>query len=77
MQQSSSTLKKMSMELGGNAPLIVFDDADIEKAVAGTVVSKFRCVCRLLSHRSDTDPLVAVFLVRLGTSDPLSSRILL
>jgi succinate-semialdehyde dehydrogenase / glutarate-semialdehyde dehydrogenase len=42
MQQSSSTLKKMSMELGGNAPLIVFDDADLDKAVAGVVVSKFR-----------------------------------
>jgi succinate-semialdehyde dehydrogenase / glutarate-semialdehyde dehydrogenase len=42
MEQSSSTLKKMSMELGGNAPLIVFDDADLEKAVAGTIISKFR-----------------------------------
>lgn len=46
----SSTLKKMSLELGGNAPLIVFEDADIETAVAGTIASKFRgsgqtCVC--------------------------------
>ncbi|WVF70080.1 hypothetical protein IAT40_004867 [Kwoniella sp. CBS 6097] len=48
--QCSSTLKKMSLELGGNAPLIVFDDADIATAVAGTIASKFRgsgqtCVC--------------------------------
>lgn len=42
MQQSSSTLKKMSMELGGNAPFIVFDDADVDKAVAGAVIAKFR-----------------------------------
>lgn len=50
MQQSSSTLKKLSMELGGNAPFIVFDDADIDAAVAGAVIAKFRssgqtCVC--------------------------------
>jgi len=50
MQQASSTLKKLSFELGGNAPFIVFDDADLDKAVAGAVSSKFRssgqtCVC--------------------------------
>ncbi|WWC59191.1 uncharacterized protein I303_101740 [Kwoniella dejecticola CBS 10117] len=49
-EQCSSTLKKMSLELGGNAPLIVFDDADLPTAVAGTIASKFRgsgqtCVC--------------------------------
>lgn len=44
MEQSSQTLKKLSMELGGNAALIVFDDADLDKAVAGTVISKFRLV---------------------------------
>ncbi|WVN84932.1 uncharacterized protein L203_100069 [Cryptococcus depauperatus CBS 7841] len=48
--QCSSTLKKMSLELGGNAPLIVFEDADIPTAIAGTIASKFRgsgqtCVC--------------------------------
>ncbi|KAK1923343.1 succinate-semialdehyde dehydrogenase [Papiliotrema laurentii] len=48
--QCSSTLKKMSLELGGNAPFIVFDDADIDAAVAGAVICKFRssgqtCVC--------------------------------
>lgn len=41
-KQASSTLKKLSLELGGNAPIIVFDDADIDKAVAGVIASKFR-----------------------------------
>ncbi|CUS09826.1 unnamed protein product [Tuber aestivum] len=50
MQQCSSTLKKLSLELGGNAPFIVFDDADLDKAVSGAITSKFRssgqtCVC--------------------------------
>lgn len=50
MQQSSQTIKKMSLELGGNAPFLVFDDADVDAAVAGAVVSKYRnagqtCVC--------------------------------
>lgn len=50
MKQSSSTLKKLSLELGGNAPFIVFDDADLEVAVASALVSKFKatdqtCVC--------------------------------
>ncbi len=48
--QCASTVKKVSMELGGNAPFIVFDDADLDAAVAGAIVSKFRnsgqtCVC--------------------------------
>jgi len=42
LQQCADTCKKTSMELGGNAPLIVFNDADIEKAVQGTLDSKFR-----------------------------------
>ncbi len=50
IRQSADTVKKVSMELGGNAPFIVFDDADIDKAVQGAIVSKFRnagqtCVC--------------------------------
>lgn len=50
MAQSASSIKKMSLELGGNAPFIVFDDADIDAAVAGAIISKFRnsgqtCVC--------------------------------
>ncbi len=42
MQQSSSTVKKMSLELGGNAPVIVFDDADVDVAVKGAMESKYR-----------------------------------
>lgn len=42
MQQSASTVKKLALELGGNAPAIVFDDADIEQAVEGVFASKFR-----------------------------------
>ncbi|MDR3479057.1 MAG: NAD-dependent succinate-semialdehyde dehydrogenase [Gammaproteobacteria bacterium] len=50
MQQCASTIKKMSLELGGNAPFIVFDDADLDAAVKGAIASKFRnagqtCVC--------------------------------
>lgn len=50
MRQSADTLKKLSFELGGNAPFIVFDDADLDTAVAGAIASKFRssgqtCVC--------------------------------
>lgn len=57
MQQSATTLKKISLELGGNAPFIIFDDADLDAAVQGTIASKFRntgqtCVCanRILVH---------------------------
>ncbi|KAI8461993.1 Aldehyde/histidinol dehydrogenase, partial [Phakopsora pachyrhizi] len=42
MKQSSSSLKKLSLELGGNAPFIVFDDADIDEAVNGAIACKFR-----------------------------------
>ncbi|MBY5325557.1 NAD-dependent succinate-semialdehyde dehydrogenase [Rhizobium leguminosarum] len=50
MAQSAPTIKKLSMELGGNAPFIVFDDADLDAAVDGAVASKYRnagqtCVC--------------------------------
>ncbi|AEI80498.1 NADP+ dependend succinate-semialdehyde dehydrogenase GabD [Cupriavidus necator N-1] len=50
MAQTASTIKKVSMELGGNAPFIVFDDADLDAAVEGAIVSKYRnagqtCVC--------------------------------
>jgi succinate-semialdehyde dehydrogenase / glutarate-semialdehyde dehydrogenase len=50
ISQCADTVKKVSMELGGNAPFIVFDDADLEEAVAGAIACKFRntgqtCVC--------------------------------
>lgn len=57
MQQCAGQLKKMSLELGGNAPFIVFEDADLDQAVQGAMASKFRntgqtCVCinRMLVH---------------------------
>jgi len=57
MEQCASTVKKVSLELGGNAPFIVFDDADLDAAVAGAMMCKFRntgqtCVCanRILVH---------------------------
>lgn len=59
MKQASDTVKATSMELGGNAPFIVFDDADLEAAANGLIASKFRnagqtCVCtnRLYVHQS-------------------------
>jgi succinate-semialdehyde dehydrogenase / glutarate-semialdehyde dehydrogenase len=62
MAQCSDTVKKVSMELGGNAPFIVFEDADLDAAVAGAMASKYRntgqtCVCanRLLVQSSVYD----------------------
>ncbi len=58
MKQSADSIKRLSLELGGNAPLIVFDDADLDIAITGVMVSKFRnagqtCVCanRILVQR--------------------------
>jgi len=50
MEQAAGTVKKVALELGGNAPFIVFDDADLDRAVAGAMASKYRntgqtCVC--------------------------------
>lgn len=66
MAQCAPTIKKLSLELGGNAPFIVFDDADLDAAVAGAMVSKYRnagqtCVCanRLLVQDSVYDAFAA------------------
>lgn len=66
MAQCSSTVKKLSLELGGNAPFIVFDDADLDAAVEGAVASKYRntgqtCVCtnRFLVQESVYDAFAA------------------
>ena len=68
MAQCAPTVKRLSLELGGNAPFIVFDDADIDAAVAGAVAAKFRnggqtCVCanRFYVHRAVYDEFVARF----------------
>jgi succinate-semialdehyde dehydrogenase/glutarate-semialdehyde dehydrogenase len=65
MKQCAGTLKKLSLELGGNAPFIVFEDADIEAAVAGAMRSKFRnagqtCICtnRFIVHTTVHDAFV-------------------
>ena len=70
MRQSADTIKKLSLELGGNAPFIVFDDADLDAAVEGAMISKYRntgqtCVCANRIYvqkgvlKSFTDKLVA------------------
>ncbi len=68
LKQCADTVKKVSMELGGNAPFIVFDDADIDKAVAGAITCKFRnsgqtCVCanRIFVQDSIYDEFVEKF----------------
>ncbi|MDC1341997.1 NAD-dependent succinate-semialdehyde dehydrogenase, partial [Oceanospirillaceae bacterium] len=68
MQQCAPTLKKVSLELGGNAPFIVFDDADLDSAVAGAVAGKYRnagqtCVCvnRFIVQEGVYDAFVAKF----------------
>ena len=59
MQQCAPTIKKLALELGGNAPLIVFEDADLDKAVQGAMLAKYRnagqtCVCanRIYVHKN-------------------------
>lgn len=68
LKQCADTVKKVSLELGGNAPFIVFEDADIDKAVAGAMASKFRntgqtCVCtnRFYVHESVHDVFIEKF----------------
>ena len=75
MAQSAPTVKKMSLELGGNAPFIVFDDADIDSAVEGAFASKYRnagqtCVCsnRFYVQEGVYDQFVAKFAAKVKTA---------
>ena len=73
MAQCAPTIKKLSLELGGNAPFIVFDDADLEKAAAGLIASKYRnagqtCVCanRVYVQDSIKDKFLDVFVKKVA-----------
>ncbi len=73
MAQCSPTVKKLSLELGGNAPFIVFDDADLDEAVKGAIASKYRnagqtCVCanRIFVHERVYDAFAAKLRVAVG-----------
>jgi succinate-semialdehyde dehydrogenase/glutarate-semialdehyde dehydrogenase len=75
MAQSAPTVKKLALELGGNAPFIVFDDADIDSAVEGAFVSKYRnagqtCVCanRFYVQTAVYDEFVAKFAAKAKTA---------
>lgn len=74
MQQCAPTIKKLSLELGGHAPFIVFGDADIDKAVEGAMASKYRnagqtCVCsnRLYVHSSIADQFASALAEKVGS----------
>ena len=74
MKQSADTLKKLSFELGGNAPFIVFDDADLEVAVNGAIICKFRssgqtCICanRIYVQKGIYDKFAAAFAEKVKT----------
>ncbi len=73
MRGAADSIKRLSLELGGNAPFIVFDDADLDQAVEGTIVSKFRnggqtCVCsnRILVQASIYDAFAAKLSARVA-----------
>lgn len=73
MKQSAQTVKKLALELGGNAPFIVFDDADIDSAVDGAIASKYRnagqtCVCanRIYAQNSIYDEFVQKFVLKVN-----------
>lgn len=73
MQQSAPTIKKLSLELGGHAPFIVFDDADLDAAVEGAMVAKYRnagqtCVCtnRVYVHEAVYDSFVEKFTAKVS-----------
>ncbi|HEY6128874.1 MAG TPA: NADP-dependent succinate-semialdehyde dehydrogenase [Candidatus Acidoferrum sp.] len=78
MQQCAGTIKKLSLELGGNAPFIVFDDADLDAAVEGAVASKYRntgqtCVCtnRILVQGKVYDVFAAKLAAAVNALKPL------
>lgn len=87
MEQCADTVKKVSLELGGNAPFIVFEDADLKKAVTGTVTSKFRnagqtCICanRIFVQENIYDEFLKMFVsetksLKLGRGDEDSTDI--
>ena len=73
MAKAASSVKKVSLELGGNAPLLVFDDASIESAIAGAIASKFRnmgqtCVCanRIYAQSGIHDEFVSALAAAVG-----------
>src|SRR5205814_4037246 len=79
MQQCAGTVKKLSLELGGNAPFIVFDDADLDAAVEGAMASKYRntgqtCVCanRLLVQDAIYDTFAEKLVRAVGKLQPAS-----
>jgi len=69
MRQCAVTVKKLSLELGGNAPFIVFDDADIDAAVKGAMVSKYR-------NTGQTPVCVNRFIVQDGVDDRFAEKLL-
>lgn len=73
MEQSAPTIKKLSLELGGHAPFIVFDDADLDAAVEGAMIAKYRnagqtCVCtnRIYVHEAVYDRFLEKFAAKVG-----------
>ena len=84
MAQCAGTVKKLSLELGGNAPFIVFDDADLDAAVQGAIASKYRntgqtCVCanRLLVQEGVYEEFakkLAAAVAKLRVGDGLTGR---
>lgn len=73
MKQCADTVKRTSMELGGNAPVLIFDDADLDKAIAGVLVSKYRnsgqtCICanRIMVQSGIYDAFVEKFVAEVS-----------
>lgn len=85
MQQAAGDLKRLSLELGGNAPFVVFEDADLDKAVEGVILAKFRnagqtCVCanRIYVHRNVIETFsekLSDAIVKLNVGDGMSSDV--